>query len=118
MFMYVTEPSIWLNQCRVPAGIRCFHLFEPSTWLTLLTMFVVGGAGVLMVSNILYRSFKDLNLRGRVPFAAILLVVLVFVVIALDPATVLFTGFLIYALSGPVRALFRGKPRKAPGAAD
>jgi len=39
-------------------------------------------------------------------------------VIALDPATVLFTGFLIYALSGPVRALFRGKPRKAPGAAD
>ena len=59
-----------------------------------------------------------LLLSGRVPFAAILLVVLVFVVIALDPATVLFTGFLIYALSGPVRALFRGKPRKASGAAD
>ena len=72
----------------------------------------------MMGRNILNHSFKDLDRRGRVRLAAILLVVLVFVVIALDPATVLFTGFLIYALSGPVRALFRGKPRKAPGAAD
>lgn len=92
--------------------VWCFHQFEPSTWLTMLTIIVVGGTGVLMVSNILYRSFKDLDLRGRVPFAAILLVVLVLVVIALDPATVLFTVFLLYALSGPARALFRGKPRR------
>ncbi|MCG7201275.1 CDP-diacylglycerol--serine O-phosphatidyltransferase [Marinobacter pelagius] len=92
--------------------VWCFHQFEPSTWLTMLTVIVVGGTGVLMVSNILYRSFKDLDLRGRVPFAAILLVVLILVVIALDPATVLFTVFLLYALSGPARALFRGKPRR------
>ncbi|WP_286221904.1 CDP-diacylglycerol--serine O-phosphatidyltransferase [Marinobacter apostichopi] len=93
--------------------VWCFHEFEPSSWLTLLTIVVVGGTGVMMVSNILYRSFKDLDMRGRVPFAAILLVVLIFVVIALDPATVLFTGFLLYALSGPVRALFRGKPKRS-----
>ncbi|MBZ2170087.1 MULTISPECIES: CDP-diacylglycerol--serine O-phosphatidyltransferase [Marinobacter] len=95
--------------------VWCFHQFEPSSWLTLLTMVVVGGTGILMVSNILYRSFKDLNLRGRVPFAAILLVVLIFVVIALDPATVLFSIFLMYALSGPVRAIFRKKPRRSAG---
>lgn len=93
--------------------VWCFHAFEPSSWLTLLTIVVVGGTGVMMVSNVLYRSFKDLDMRGRVPFAAILLVVLIFVVIALDPATVLFTGFLLYALSGPVRALFRGKPKRS-----
>ncbi|MGC8121919.1 CDP-diacylglycerol--serine O-phosphatidyltransferase [Marinobacter sp. VGCF2001] len=93
--------------------VWCFHRFEPSTWLSLLTIIVVAGTGVMMVSNILYRSFKDLDLRGRVPFAAILLVVLVFVVIAIDPAAVLFTGFLIYALSGPLRALFRRKPGRA-----
>lgn len=92
--------------------VWCFHQFEPSTWLTLLTIVVVAGTGVMMVSNILYRSFKDLDMRGRVPFAAILLVVLIFVVIALDPATVLFSGFLLYALSGPVRALVRGKPKR------
>ncbi|MDY6840880.1 MAG: CDP-diacylglycerol--serine O-phosphatidyltransferase [Pseudomonadota bacterium] len=112
---FVGLPSPAAAAC-VAGMVWCFHRFEPATWLTLLTMVVVGGTGVLMVSSILYRSFKDLDLRGRVPFAAILLVVLVFVVIALDPATVLFTGFLIYALSGPVRALFRGKSRKAPDA--
>lgn len=92
----------------VVAGlVWCFHEYDPASWLTALTILIVGGAGVLMVSNVLYNSFKDLDLRGRVPFAAILLVVLVFVVIALDPGTVLFTGFLIYVLSGPVRALLR-----------
>lgn len=91
-----------------------FHQYEPSNWLTLLTIIVVGGTGVLMVSNILYRSFKDLDLRGRVPFAAILVVVLAFVVIAVDPGTVLFIIFLIYALSGPAQALTR-KMRKGAG---
>lgn len=94
--------------------VWCFHDVEPASWLTLMTIIVVGGCGVLMVSNILYKSFKDLDMRGRVPFAAILLVVLVFVVVAVDPATVLFTGFLVYALSGPVLALFR-KSRRATG---
>ncbi|MBN7770479.1 CDP-diacylglycerol--serine O-phosphatidyltransferase [Marinobacter daepoensis] len=106
---FVGLPSPSAAAC-VAGLVWCFHGYESSSWLTLLTILVVGGTGVLMVSNILYRSFKDLDLRGRVPFAAILLVVLVFVVIALDPATVLFTGFLVYALSGPVRALFRRKP--------
>src|SRR5690554_69733 len=109
---FVGLPSPSAAAC-VAGLVWCFHSFEPSSWLTLLTIIVVAGTGVLMVSNILYRSFKDLDLRGRVPFAAILLVVLVFVVIALDPATVLFTGFLIYALSGPVRALFRRKSTRA-----
>lgn len=91
--------------------VWCFHAVEPASWLTLMTIIVVGGCGVLMVSNILYKSFKDLDMRGRVPFAAILLVVLVFVVVALDPATVLFTGFLAYALSGPILSLFRRSRR-------
>ena len=96
----------------VAGMVWCFHMFEPAAWLTALTLFVVAGAGVLMVSNVLYQSFKDLDMRGRVPFAAILLVVLIFVVIALDPATVLFSAFLVYALTGPVRALFRKKSRR------
>ncbi|MGO1659928.1 MAG: CDP-diacylglycerol--serine O-phosphatidyltransferase [Marinobacter sp.] len=109
--VFVGLPSPAAAAC-VAGLVWCFNAFEPSAWLTFLTVVVVGGTGVLMVSNVLYRSFKDLDLRGRVPFAAILLVVLIFVVIALDPATVLFTGFLIYGLSGPVRALFRGKLRR------
>jgi len=97
----------------VAGMVWCFHDVDPATWLTFMTIVVVGGSGVLMVSNILYRSFKDLDLRGRVPFAAILLVVLIFVVVALDPATVLFTGFLIYGLSGPFTALTRKARRNS-----
>lgn len=100
----------------VVAGlVWCFHEYDPSAWLTALTIIIVGGSGVLMVSNILYNSFKDLDMKGRVPFAAILLVVLIFVVIALDPGTVLFTAFLVYALSGPVRSLFRQSRKQASG---
>lgn len=103
-----------------PAAAACvaglvwsFHDHQPTGWLSFLTILIVAGAGVLMVSNILYKSFKDLDMRGRVPFAAILLVVLIFVVIALDPATVLFSVFLLYALSGPVRALLRKMRRSS-----
>ena len=114
---FVGLPSPSAAAC-VAGLVWCFHQFEPAAWLTLLTIIVVGGTGVMMVSNSLYRSFKDLDMRGRVPFAAILLVVLILVVIALDPATVLFSAFLIYALSGPIRALFRRKPRRASGSGE
>ena len=109
---FVGLPSPAAAAC-VAGLVWCFHAMEPASWLTLMTIIVVGGCGVLMVSNILYKSFKDLDMRGRVPFAAILLVVLMFVVVALDPATVLFSGFLVYALSGPVFALFRKSRRSA-----
>lgn len=93
--------------------VWCFHEYEPARWLTLMTIIIVGCAGLLMVSNILYNSFKDLDMKGRVPFAAILVVVLIIVVITLDPGTVLFSAFLIYALSGPVRFVFRHSRKTA-----
>ncbi len=65
------------------------------------------GAGLLMVSNIRYKSFKDFDLRNRVPFVAILIVVLIFVFTSIDPPKVLFTAAFAYALSGPVLTLVR-----------
>lgn len=73
-------------------------------------------AGVLMVSNVRYYSFKELDLKGKVPFVVILGVVLSFVLISLDPPQVLFGLFFVYALTGPVqtvllrRRLLRGGP--------
>jgi len=63
-------------------------------------------AGLLMVSNIRYHSFKGLDLRGKVPFVAILIVVLVYVTITIDPPKVLFGVFLLYALSGPAMTVY------------
>lgn len=59
-------------------------------------------AGLLMVSNVSFYSFKDFDLRNRVPFVAVLVVVLVFALTTIDPPKVLFGVFLSYALSGPV----------------
>jgi CDP-diacylglycerol--serine O-phosphatidyltransferase len=59
-------------------------------------------AGLLMVSNFRYYSFKDINLRGKVPFVAILAIVLMFVIYSLDTPSMLFLTFLIYAISGPI----------------
>lgn len=63
--------------------------------------------GLLMVSNVRYYSFKDLDMRGRVPFFVILLVVLVFAIISTDPSRILWVIFIAYSLSGPVQALWR-----------
>lgn len=60
---------------------------------------------ILMVSNVRYYSFKEIDLKGRVPFVAILLVVLIFVGISLDPPKILFLIFFCYALSGPILTL-------------
>jgi len=70
-------------------------------------LIVTIGAGALMFSNILYFSFKQFDLRGRMPFMTALLVVLIFVFTSIDPPKVLFLGFLIYGLSGPVLYLTR-----------
>jgi len=67
----------------------------------------VAAAGMLMVSNIKYNSFKELDLRGRVPFVAILVVVLVFAVVFSDPPRILLLIFLGYAASGPIQFLLR-----------
>jgi CDP-diacylglycerol---serine O-phosphatidyltransferase len=74
----------------------------PGREISLVALAVTLIAGGLMVSNVRYRSFKDLDLRGRVPFVAILAVPLVFVLIVLDPPQVLFFVFAGYAISGPI----------------
>jgi CDP-diacylglycerol--serine O-phosphatidyltransferase len=61
-----------------------------------LTLF----AGLTMVSNVRYYSGKDINLRRSVPFTVVLLIVLGFILISLDPAHVLFGAFVLYGLSG------------------
>ncbi|MFT5445840.1 MAG: CDP-diacylglycerol--serine O-phosphatidyltransferase [Gammaproteobacteria bacterium] len=68
--------------------------------------------GVLMVSNVRFYSFKELDLRGRVPFVALLAVLLVFVLISTDPPLVLFLVFLMYAVSGPLLTLVHIRKRR------
>lgn len=66
----------------------------------------------LMVSNIRYHSFKELDLRGKVPFVAVLAIVFAFVLISLDPAAVLAFSFVGYAASGPIMTLLQIRQRR------
>lgn len=67
-----------------------------------LIAFIVALAGVLMVSNFKYHSFKGINFRGKVPFVVLLLIVLGLAIVSIDPAKILLAVFLGYAFSGPI----------------
>lgn len=58
-------------------------------------------AGLLMVSNVKYSSFKGIDFRGRVPFVVMLAVVIGFAVVSSAPSTMLLIIFAIYGASGP-----------------
>ena len=61
--------------------------------------------GLLMVSNIRYHSFKEFDLKNRIPFVAFLIIVPVFVLVAIEPASILFLLAAIYVVSGPIFTL-------------
>lgn len=75
--------------------------------MTMIALPLTFACGIMMVSTVRYHSFKDLDLHGKVPFVVMLILVLVFALIASDPPLVLFVGFMIYALSGPVLTLLK-----------
>ncbi len=98
----------------VAGCVWVFHNFDAEAFaFKLLMTLVVAAAGILMVSNIRYYSFKEIDLKGPVPFVALLAIVLGFVVISLEPSVMLLVLFGCYVASGPVMATMRklkGKP--------
>jgi CDP-diacylglycerol--serine O-phosphatidyltransferase len=77
-----------------------------------LILVVTGVTGLLMVSNFRYNSFKEVDIRGKVPFFSIVVIMLVFAVVIVQPPLVLFLIFLLYAVSGPVLTLFHLRRRR------
>jgi CDP-diacylglycerol--serine O-phosphatidyltransferase len=57
-------------------------------------------AGLTMVTNIPFYSFKEVNFRKTVPFIAIVAIALGIAVITIHPPIVLFGIFVLYGLSG------------------
>lgn len=74
-------------------------------YVPILGLFLTIFAGLMMVSNIRFHSFKELNLKGKVPFVTLLVVVMVFVIITIKPAMILFSIMFLYAFSGPIVTL-------------
>jgi CDP-diacylglycerol--serine O-phosphatidyltransferase len=89
---------------------------ERVEWLRGLACGVTLFAGITMVTNVPFYSFKDINFRRSVPFWAVLIVVLALILVSTNPPLVLFGLFVAYSLSGYTIWVWnrRRKPRAAP----
>jgi len=94
-----------------------YHVNMNNSWVGIATATALVMMGLLMTSTIRYRSFKDLEVSGPSSFFPILLILLFFVGVTLDPPEVLFGIFTCYMLSGPLvwgwQLLTRKKPRSS-----
>jgi len=82
-------------------------------WALFVTVF----AGLTMVTNLKYYSFKTINLRKSVPFITVLTAAVAVGLTALQPPLVLFAGFVVYSLSGYVVSSWLYLRRTRSGAA-
>ena len=91
---------IWLMTEWGKRGGEVLYLsWNQITWITFaFTLY----AGLSMVTNAPFYSFKDIQMKKSVPFAAIVLIALGIAVINIHPPTVLFGLFVAYGLSGYV----------------
>lgn len=64
-------------------------------------------AGLTMVTNVPFYSFKEFHMKRSVPFTVIVLTALVIAGINIDPPIVLFCIFVVYGVSGYVVYLWR-----------
>jgi CDP-diacylglycerol--serine O-phosphatidyltransferase len=64
-------------------------------------------AGLTMVTNVPFYSFKDMHMKKSVPFVSLVLVALAIAVVNIDPPTMLFAVFVGYSLSGYVIYVWR-----------
>lgn len=93
----VVAGSVWLGYTYDVQGVL---IAIPVGLLTVIM-------GALMVSTIRYHSFKQLDLRGKVPFFVLLIPILIIAAIAIDPPEMLFSILFCYAASGPLLTLWQ-----------
>ena len=93
---------------------------ERLDWMQYIACTVTMYAGITMVTNVPFYSFKDINIRKSVPFWAVLAIVAAMTVISIEPPVILFLLFVGYGLHGYVLLLRRRERPPAvtpPGAA-
>jgi CDP-diacylglycerol--serine O-phosphatidyltransferase len=100
----------------VVGTVLIFHKFDrPGPTENPTVLFIVFLLALLMVSNVKYASFKELNLRRRKPFPVLLGIIVMLILIVNEPQIVGFTLALLYVLHGPLwTLLLRAKRRSMP----
>ena len=78
--------------------------YDPQS-IQYLVLFFTISTGLLMVSNFRYSSFKEIDLKNKVPFIATIIAMLVISFILAQPQRILFLLAVGYAASGPIITL-------------
>ena len=91
---FTAATVLFFNQLNELVGMK--HL------IFLILLFVLA---FLMVSNIRYYSFKDLEILKRKPFGTLVAVMLAIVVVMAEPGIVIFIFSTCYVLLGPANTL-------------
>jgi len=94
-----------------------YYLGGAGKFHDLSILLAIAGLALLMVSNVKYYSFKDLNFFSRKPFMSFVLIVLIMIIIVAEPQITFFIFSLGYGLSGPgwwlikhIRDAAKGRP--------
>ncbi len=99
----------------VASSVLAFHELEIDASRNYALLAITFLLGFVMVSNFRYRSFKDVDLRQRLPFTYLVAAVFLFAVVAMHPEVMLFVMFMSYALLGAIFGFLRlGKDPKRP----
>lgn len=109
-----THDKRYFQGLAIPAGAGiiasliwvCVEYDIPGFSIRIPALILTPIIGLLMVSNIRYRSFKDLDLKENVSFMFIILIVFIFVLISIDPPNIFFLAFTLYGLSGPITRIW------------
>jgi CDP-diacylglycerol--serine O-phosphatidyltransferase len=93
-----------------------FHVFESmhTSFRHLVVLLMVYGLAGLMVSNVRYFSFKEIDLHRRQPFWVLIAAIVMLKILVAEPQVFLFSGIALYALSGPAQWLLGRKRRWLP----
>lgn len=90
----------------IASGVWLGSEWELTIEVSVFAAVVITFVGLMMVSNMRYHSFKGLDKNRRVPFVAMLITMMVFIAITVNPPVVLFLLAFTYALSGPACVLW------------
>jgi CDP-diacylglycerol---serine O-phosphatidyltransferase len=90
----------------VAATVLFFHhMGWSSSYKKLAILCLIYLLAFMMVSSVKYYSFKDPELIKKQPFGFLVLAVLLLIIIAAEPAIMMFVLFVCYVLSGPITFL-------------
>ena len=86
----------------VASSVLAFTDLELDAQRSYLLLFMTVLLSIVMVSTFRYRSFKDIDLKRRLPFKYLVIGVALLALVAIKPEVMLFVVFLSYAVAGAV----------------